>query len=347
MRHLALIILTISLLLSCSSETGSTQASIPSQASPTLWPTRGWTYDTLAHSAQLDAKLDSFPGTYSLLVIQDGKIAYETYQAPYGKDSLIHVNSCTKTVISILFGVLFQDDFAQHENRAAISYFPEYGVSDTHLQQIQVKHFLSMSSGLDWRGGIDATDVIQMSETNDWAKYVFERPIAGPPGESFHYNSGGTQVVSSILHRQSEEGLLAYAQEHLFQPLGISDLQWDLTPTGIPKAGWGLHIKMHDLAKLGYLLLQEGSWEAEQIVPQAWVEKLSRKQVVANDTYDYGYQVWIPTSIGAEGFMFRGGYPPSIKVVTVLPELNSVVVYVGENHNSLDLLREFVVPVLE
>ena len=109
-----------------------------------------------------------------------------------------------------------------------------------------------MSSGLDWKGGIDASDVIQMSNTNDWAKYVFRREVIQPPGENFHYNSGGSQVISTILNKRTKNGLMAFAKENLFNPLGISDFKWNSTSKGVPKAGWRLNIKMHDMAKLGH-----------------------------------------------------------------------------------------------
>lgn len=347
MKHLPLVILVVPLILSCSSRNDTKELSTAARQSPDNWPTQGWTYDTLTYSTRFDHVIDSFPGTYSLLIVKDGQIAFEHYQEPYAKDSLIHVNSCTKTVISILFGAVFQERAAHHENMAAIDYFPEYGEQDSLMQKIKLKHFLSMSSGLEWRGGIDATDVIQMSETNDWAKYVFERKVNEAPGETFHYNSGGSQVISTILYKQSKDGLLSFAEENLFRPLGLSEFKWDRTPKGIPKAGWGLHLKMQDMAKLGYLLLKQGKWEELQIVPATWVSNLSSKHVVANDTYDYGYQVWIPKQIGTACFLFRGSYPPSTKIVAVLPELNSVVVYVGENYNTIGLLRDIVVPALQ
>lgn len=348
MKLPTLTILVLSfIIVSCSTADSTKESSTVVKKPSEYWPTNGWKHDTLKYSTQFRHLVDSFPGTYSLLIIKDGQIAFEHYQEPYSKDSLIHVNSCTKTVISILFGAVFKEQLAKNENMPAIDYFPEYAVDDPLIKKIKVKHFLSMSSGMDWKGGIDAADVIQMSKTDDWAKYVFERKVSIPPGEEFHYNSGGTQVISTILNKQTEDGLMAFAQENLFNPLGISEIKWDSTLNGVPKAGWGLHIKMQDLAKLGYLLLKKGKWEDLQIVPEEWVSKMSSKHVVANSKYDYGYQVWIPNYIETESFMFRGSYPPSVKLVAVLPELNSAVVYVGENHNTLSLLRDLVVPALE
>ncbi|MBX2876546.1 MAG: beta-lactamase family protein [Saprospiraceae bacterium] len=347
MRHVTLAILVLSFIVSCTSKNSTVESSTAVKKSSKNWPTPSWEYDTIDDASLFKPVVDSFPGKYSLLIVNNGKIAFEHYQEPYSKDSVIHINSCTKTVISMLFGAVFKEQFAGNENRAAIDYFPEYTVDDSLIQKIKVKHFLSMSSGLDWKGGIDASDVIQMSNTNDWAKYVFQRKVTGPPGENFHYNSGGSQVVSTILHKQTEEGLMAFARENLFKPLGISELKWDSTINGVPKAGWGLHLKMHDMAKLGYLLLNKGKWKDLQIVPEEWVSNMSSKHVVANDKYDYGYQVWIPKNIGTECFLFRGSYPPSTKIVAVLPELNSVVVYVGENYNTNTLLQDFIVPKLK
>lgn len=311
------------------------------------WPAAAWTRDASVDASRFMPLEDGFPGTYSLLVVSGGEVVFERYQAPYAKDSVIHVNSCTKTVIAMLFGMVFSEDVAENENRPAVDFFPEYALEDPLLRPIRVKHFLSMSSGLKWDGGIDAADVVKMSKTNDWARYVFERQVSGPPGESFLYNSGGSQVVSTILNKQTKGGLLAFAVERLFDPLQISEFKWDRTSKGVPKAGWGLHLKMEDMAKLGYLLLRKGKWRNTQIVPEQWVSTLSSKHVVANERYDYGYQVWIPKTIGAGGFMFRGSYPPSIKVVAVLPELDSVVVYVGENYETIELFRDFVVPALK
>lgn len=344
MRNVPFTLLLLSLIIACSTKN---KTSDPIEKTSEDWPTAAWEYDTVNKASLFQPIVDSFPGKYSLLIINNGKIAFEQYQEPYSKDSLIHVNSCTKSVISLLFGVLFQEEYSLNEEKAAIDFFPEYTIEDSLIRRIKVKHFLSMSSGLEWKGGIDAVDVIQMSETNDWAKYVFEREVDGPPGNNFHYNSGGTQVIATLLDKQTNNGLWSFATENLFCPLGISAFKWDRTPKGIPKAGWGLHLKIHDMGKLGYLLLQKGKWEDAQIAPEAWVSKMSHKHIVANDNYDYGYQVWIPKNIGTQCFVFIGSYPPSKKMVAVLPELNSVVVYVGENYNTNDLLREFVVPALK
>lgn len=343
-RYLMVVLLVGFWMGSCKTE-NKPPADAPKEVQPN-WPTKGWTYADGPLALSFSKAIESFPGNYSLLVVQDGSIVFDHYQAPYAKDSLIHINSCTKTLIALLFGAVFETDFGQQENQPIPAFFPEYAIEDPKMHDIQVRHLLSMNSGLRWEGGIDANDVIQMSETEDWARYVFARDIMEPPGTTFHYNSGGSQVVATLLHRQTPEGLLAYAQKQLFEPMGISNYEWDLTPKGIPKAGWGLHMKMEDLAKLGYLVVNKGQWGSDQLVPAAWITQMYANPIPANNTYDYGYQVWLPKALGTEVILFRGSYPPSTKIVAVIPEFNAVMVYVGENYNTNDLLREHIIPIL-
>lgn len=199
-----------------------------------------------------------------------------------------------------------------------------------------------MSSGLEWEGGIDAKDVIAMSLSEDWAKYVFEKKVKEEPHEKHHYNSGGTQVISSILHRQVPDGLEKFAVDSLFSTLGIESYFWDKTLNGVPKAGWGLHLKMGDMAKLGYLLLRNGIWKDKQIIPKYWVKQATNPQINVNDKRDYGYQFWIVKDSEYKSYSFKGYYPPARKIIKVLPELDMVVVYVGENSNYQEIIKTYI-----
>jgi len=308
-----------------------------------VYPDKEWAYNTEEYSKSVGASLDSlshiFKKKYSLLILKKGKILFEKYETPYSRDTLIHVNSCTKSVVSMLFGMVFQSNLKDHINTPAVSYFPEYDLKDTPLQKIENRHFLSMSSGLEWKGGIDATDVIAMSESEDWAKYVFERKVIHEPGETYLYNSGGTQVISHILHRETGNDLEQFAVDSLFSPLGIENYYWDKTLNGVPKAGWGLHLKMKDMAKLGYLMLRNGRWKEKQIIPKEWVHKATSSHSNISDTWKYGYQFWIPNDVEDDSYFFRGYYPPAHKIIEVIPSLDVVAVYVGGNSDFKEVIR--------
>ena len=330
------------LIVSCTSQVIEDENEIVNHS----YPDKEWLAVNLDYPAKsirgLDSLNDVYEKNFSLLIIKNGKVIFESYQAPYLKDSLIHINSCTKNVISILFGMVFRNDLRGNENQSSLSYFPDYNITDTAIHKIKNKHFLSMSSGLHWKGGVDATDVIAMSESDDWARYVFERAVIHEPGAHYNYNSGGSQVISSILHKQVGYELEKFAVDSLFSPLGIQSYFWDKTLNGVPKAGWGLHLKMADMAKLGYLMLRNGTWKEKQLITSYWVDRATTSKMQISDTWDYGYQFWIPRDAENEGYFFRGYYPPSHKIIEVIPESDMVAVYVGENANFREVISKHI-----
>jgi hypothetical protein len=92
--------------------------------------------------------------------------------------------------------------------------------------------------------------------------------------------------------------LLDYLRPRLFEPLGIQDPAWEVSPQGINTGGFGLTITTEDIARFGQMYLQKGRWHGQQLVPEAWVEQASSRQVANGDDESsdwqqgYGYQFW-------------------------------------------------------
>ncbi|MDY7040100.1 MAG: serine hydrolase, partial [Chloroflexota bacterium] len=150
-------------------------------------------------------------------------------------------------------------------------------------------------------------------------------------------------LLSAIIQEMTGASALAFAEEHLFGPLGISDVEWPSNPQGIT-IGWGeLRMKPHDMAKIGYLYLNEGLWDGEQVVPSAWVEKSTRKHIPATLQDGYGYQWWIDSS----GVYMALGYAGQF--IFVVPEKDMVVVFTSNLDEERfyvpqTLLNDFIVP---
>lgn len=183
-----------------------------------------------------------------------------------------------------------------------------------------------MSSGFRCRDSYlyNWDGLYQMWDSQDWVQFMLDLPMEAAPGDRFEYCNGGSFLLSAILTERTGMTGLEFAEEHLFGPLGITDVAWPMNPQGIT-IGWGdLRMLPHDMAKIGYLMLRNGQWEGEQIIPARWVAESTRKHLPATLQDGYGYQWWVDDS----GFYMALGYGGQF--IFVVPEENLVVVFTSE-----------------
>jgi len=182
-----------------------------------------------------------------------------------------------------------------------------------------------------------------MRQSDDWVRFMLELPMAEAPGTRFEYCNGASFLLSAIIQETTGMSALAFAEEHLFRPLGITDVDWPSNAQGI-SIGWGeLRIKPHDMAKIGHLFLKEGLWESRQVVPSAWVEASTRKHIPATLQDGYGYQWWVDDS----GYYMALGYAGQF--IFVIPELDMVVAFTSDLDETdfyvpQQLLTDYVMP---
>lgn len=103
--------------------------------------------------------------------------------------------------------------------------------------------------------------------------YVLEQPVADEPGTRMEYNSGISQLLSSILVQATGQSTASYAEQVLFGPLGIRDYEWESDPQGIHTGGFGLKLRPVDLLNFGQLFLQQGVWKDSQIISGSWAAR--------------------------------------------------------------------------
>ncbi len=160
---------------------------------------------------------------------------------------------------------------------------------------------------------------MQLERSDDWIQFTLDQPSDAAPGEKWVYNSGGSHLMSGIIKKATGSFIDAYAEAHLFGPLGIDDYHWKKTPKGFPDTEGGLYLEAEQLAKIGYLYLQGGLWDGQQILDMDFVTGATTRQVerVNAPGWGYGYQWWRLDRNGVEvwaGLGFGGQF------LLVLPE---------------------------
>jgi CubicO group peptidase (beta-lactamase class C family) len=305
------------------------------QGAQPSWPTQGWEASTPEAQGMDSARLAELLGEIqqhdygidSISIVRHGYLVLDAYVYPFASDQRHIIHSCTKSIVSALIGIAIEQGHIESVDVPLLELLPGRTVAQAEAKRgITLEHLLTMSSGLEcrdsylyrWQG------LSEMRQSDDWVQYVLDLPVAQKAGSYFEYCNGGSFLLSAILQETTGETAYAYAQEHLFDPLGISDVVWPASPDGI-SIGWGeMRMRPHDMLKIGYLYLHQGDWEGQQIVPAKWVAASTQKRIDGTLQDGYGYQWWIAAPNLYMALGYAGQY------IIVAPEQELVVVFTSQ-----------------
>ena len=211
------------------------------------------------------------------------------------------MKSVSKSVASLAVGIAIDRGLIRSVNEPIFSFFPELSdLRSPEKERIQLVHALTMSMGLEWveatpDTGDDNNDEARMHMAWDPCRYVLGLPVTAPAGQEFFYNTGALALVSAIIRKATGRPLDEFARETLFEPLGITGVEWDRYK-GDTDAGGGLRLRPRDMAKIGQLVLAGGRWNDRQIVSRGWIETSTAPKIKATDGQSYGYLWWLGRS---------------------------------------------------
>jgi CubicO group peptidase (beta-lactamase class C family) len=295
--------------------------------------------------------------THAVVIARHGTLVYEHYftgedvaagrgplgRVAYDADKLHDLRSITKSVTSLLAGIALDRGWIRDVDAPVLSFFPEYADLRTPKRDgITLRHLLTMSAGFAWSDpsmsfGNAADSETPMMRAPDPYRYLLELPLAEKPGDVWNYNSGETGLLAAVLHKASGKRLDALAQEVLFDPLGIRDVEWAARyANGDPIAGWGLRMRPRDIAKVGQLVLDHGRWQGKQIVPEAWIAQSAAPQIdTGRGSLFYGYLWWLGRSLVERREVdWIAGFGLGGQRLYIVPERDLVVVVTAGLYRS-------------
>jgi len=328
---------------------------------PDYWPTEGWRTSTPeeqgVNSERLTEALAFIEerdiNVHSMLIVRNGYLVLDAYFYPFASGLKHDLASVTKSFTSTLIGIAVDKGHIAGVKQPVLALFPERTVAnvDAMKRKMTIEDILMMSSGLECHAEPNEITLFQMMGSPDWAQFMLDLPMRDEPGTHFEYCSGGSHLLSVIIHETTGMNEFAFARENLFGPLGISDIGWPTDPQGVDNHGWGdLHLKPHDMAKLGLLYLNGGLWDGRQLLSSEYAAAATSSRVsLPNSTpFDgYGYQWWISSS-GYYAARGRGE-----QLILVIPARNMVVVLTSgigsdeDRGNLLEVMTTLVLPAAE
>ncbi|MGX5468665.1 serine hydrolase domain-containing protein [Bacillus toyonensis] len=307
---------------------------------------------------ELDYKIkEDYKNINGMLVVHKGNVVFENYYNGYGPDDAYHVASVTKTVISALIGICIDKGYIKSVDQKVIEFFPEYNVKSS---EVTVRHLLTMTAPypfVDWQEPLE-----ELCTQQNWVQYTLNRMGNGGEIGSFKYSSAGAHVLSAIISSATGKSAREFANEQLFQPLGMREIPnynmkafgfddlfgkdvkgWVHDLNDITTGGWGLTLTVRDMAKFGRLYLNEGTYNRKQILSKSWIQEST-----AMNPNRYGYLWWLREEGGIFSYcaMGDGG-----NVICCVPEKELVVVIASEvipnAEDRWKLIKESIFPYLK
>jgi len=237
--------------------------------------------------------------TTAFIVLHGDELLYEGYFNGSDRDTIQTSFSAAKSFTATLVGIAIQEGWINSLDDPITTYLPELVEQDPRFAQITIRHLITMQSGLRWERSDSNpfSDDFLTYYSTDLRETAFESEIVSAPGEAFVYNDYNPLLLGMILERATGMSVSDYTQSRLWQPMGAEgNGSWSLDSkaSGFEKMFVGINGRAIDLAKLGWLFLNEGKRGDTQVVPQAWVADVANadQAVVTNrgelaDAYQY------------------------------------------------------------
>ena len=302
-----------------------------------------------------------------IVVLKNGRTVYENYFGGCTQDSRIHVFSVTKSILSILFGIALDKGFLNTIDRKVLDFFPDYTCKrgEKTIRQVTIRDMLTMTAPYKYK----SNPYTKYFTSPDWVTFSLDLLGGkGPIGEFRYAPLIGPDILSGILMKVTGMSVLDFAQENLFAPLGIAvegtvtfhsrEEQmafykstgmsvWVADRQGVNAGGWGLTLSAVDLAKIGQLLLNGGSWGDARIISESWVRESTCEQSRwLERNLPYGYLWWVLEEEHGFAAMGDGGN-------TIYVNRNrSMVVAIASRFqprakDRLTLIQKYVEPVFD
>jgi CubicO group peptidase (beta-lactamase class C family) len=228
------------------------------------------------------------PGMRAIVVVDHGRIVGERYAPGFNASTPLLGWSMTKTVMAGVIGLLVKDGKLSLDQAGL---WP--GATDGR-ERIRVADLLAMSSGLKWNEAYGAvSDVTSMLYLQpDMATFARSQPLAHPIGESWLYSSGTAVILSRIAQESVGGDITEYVRTRLFDPLGITSATIESDEHGTPVGSSYMYATARDWARYGQFLLQNGTWQGQELLPAGYVAMMATPVAASHGQYGKG-QTWM------------------------------------------------------
>ncbi len=277
-------------------------ASLPSEPIDAPRPLAALAPAVKAKADALFTDADDVGETRALLVLRDGELLYERYDAGFGRDSKLISWSMAKSITAVLIGFLVSDGQLSLDGPAPVAAWQRSG---DPRGAITLRDLLHMSSGLDhveegdpvWAG--DTVEMLFGGGAQDMAGFAEAKPAVARPREIFNYSSATSVILADILANTltpargpeaRRDAVREFITGRLVEPLGMTSLTPEFDARGTMIGGSIMHATARDYAKFGEFLRNHGVVNGQRLLPESWMRFMLTPS--PRDS-GYGGHIWL------------------------------------------------------
>ncbi|MBE6876703.1 MAG: beta-lactamase family protein [Ruminococcus sp.] len=261
------------------------------------------------------------PEVLSAVVMKDGEIIAETEQ----NGQLYPQYSIMKSLISLLVGRLCGE--GQLTPKTKVSQLLHTGSAS--ISSLTLDELMTMRSGINYRLLFD--DRKNYSDYLEACCQAAVTPLAeGQEQHMYFYNNACAYLAGRMVEAEEGAPLDKQIGEYLFQPLGITEYEFEYDPQGHVFGASGLKLKTEDLARLGYGIM------TNKICSKGWLNAAVKPRVMTPERVPYGYFFWV---LADGNFYMSGKWGQKC---FVLPQYHAVIA-VNSNMQGRDSSNSYII----
>jgi CubicO group peptidase (beta-lactamase class C family) len=278
-------------------------------------------------SAFAQARLEA--NIRSLVVARGGTVVRAEYFNGGGPDTPEYIWSVTKSVLALTVGAALDAGCLRSLDQTLGELLGPSLVTDPAKARVTLRDLLTMSSGIDFpEASFYASGPSLYNawvQAPDQVAFVMERQMTALPGARFEYGSGTIHLASVAVTRACGVGTSAFAEAHLFAPLGIPSRPWETDRQGFNNGGAGLSLTAPDMRAIGNMVVDSGRFLGRPVLPPAWIQAMTSPQIATGGgaTPWYGYAWWVGQTPAGDPFALANGWGGQF--IAVVPAKGLVV----------------------
>ena len=208
---------------------------------------------------------------FAFIVVHKGVPVTEAYKPQFNQKTRFLSWSMAKSFINAMVGILVKQGKLDIMQPTGLDEW-----KNDERSKITLNDLMQMQSGLKWNEDYgNRSDVTLMLHCeSDMGHFALDRPVAYLAGTHWYYSSGATNIVSYLIRKKFSNDSLYYvfANNKLFNKIGAPDAVLEVDPTGTRIGSSYLYATARDYARFGLLFENDGVFNEERILPEAWVK---------------------------------------------------------------------------